>query len=169
MGTTSERDDLVETLRTHRHFLRQTAQGLTDEQTTATPTVSALCVGGIVKHVSAMEDGWVRWAQQLPSLISAPFDEAGMAAHADTFRLLDGETLASVLAEYEEVAARTDALVAGDLDLDAAHPLPVAPWFPPDATRSVRRALLHVVAETAQHAGHADIVREAIDGQRTMG
>ena len=54
-------------------------------------------------------------------------------------------------------------------DLDASHPLPEAPWFPPGARRSARRVFLHIIAETAQHAGHADILRESIDGQKTMG
>jgi hypothetical protein len=45
----------------------------------------------------------------------------------------------------------------------------VAPWFPPDGVRSARRVFLHIIAETAQHAGHADILRESIDGQKTMG
>ena len=54
-------------------------------------------------------------------------------------------------------------------DLDVSHPLPEAPWFQPGATRSARRVFLHIVAETAQHAGHADILRESIDGQKTMG
>jgi hypothetical protein len=69
----------------------------------------------------------------------------------------------------DEGARRTDVLVATLPDLDAAHPLPEAPWFPPGATRSARRVFLHIIAETAQHAGHADIIREAIDGSRTMG
>jgi hypothetical protein len=55
------------------------------------------------------------------------------------------------------------------LDLDLSHALPVAPWFEPGARWSVRRVLLHVIAETAQHAGHADIIREALDGAKTMG
>ncbi len=55
------------------------------------------------------------------------------------------------------------------LDLDVAHPLPKAPWFEPGATWSVRRVILHILAETSQHAGHADILRESIDGQKTMG
>ncbi|CAA9379517.1 MAG: Protein of unknown function DUF664, partial [uncultured Pseudonocardia sp.] len=55
------------------------------------------------------------------------------------------------------------------LDLDASFPLPEAPWFAPGAQRSVRRAFLHIAAETAQHAGHADILRESLDGQKTMG
>ncbi|GAA5004177.1 hypothetical protein GCM10025734_42240 [Kitasatospora paranensis] len=67
------------------------------------------------------------------------------------------------------MAARTDAFVAAAPDLDAAHPLPEAPWFEPGAAWSVRRVLLHVVAETAQHAGHADIIRESLDGAKTMG
>ena len=70
---------------------------------------------------------------------------------------------------YEQVAARTDALVESLPDLDLSHPLPPAPWFAPGATRSARRVFLHIVAETAQHAGHADIIRETIDGQKTMG
>jgi hypothetical protein len=88
---------------------------------------------------------------------------------ANEFRLLPDETLADVLAEYERVATRTDALVESLPDLDATHPLPPAPWFAPGATRSARRVLLGIVAETAQHSGHADIIRETIDGQKTMG
>ena len=84
------------------------------------------------------------------------------------WKLQPGETLEGVLARYEEVARRTDELVA-TLDLDAAYPLPEAPWFEPGASWSARRAFLHVIAETAQHAGHADILRESIDGQKTMG
>ena len=88
---------------------------------------------------------------------------------ADAFVLTADETLAQVLAEYDRVAALTDRLVTEHADLDAAHPLPEAPWFPPGASWSVRRVLLHVIAETAQHAGHADILRESLDGQKTMG
>ena len=55
------------------------------------------------------------------------------------------------------------------VDLDCDHALPQAPWFEPGARWSARRVLLHIVAETAQHAGHADILRESIDGQKTMG
>jgi len=83
--------------------------------------------------------------------------------------LLPDETLAEIVAAYERVAQRTDDLVRSLPDLDVAHLLPEAPWFPPGATRSARRVFLHIVAETAQHAGHADIVREALDGQKTMG
>jgi hypothetical protein len=90
------------------------------------------------------------------------------AAHADGFVLRDDETLAGAIARYDEVARRTDDLVR-TIDLDVSQPLPEAPWFPPGATRTARRVFVHIVAETAQHAGHADIVREALDGQKTMG
>ena len=79
-----------------------------------------------------------------------------------------GETLADLVAQYQEVARRTDELVATLPDLDAAHQLPEAPWYPPGASWSARRVLLHVIAETAQHAGHADIIRESLDGAKTM-
>ncbi|MDO9173576.1 MAG: DUF664 domain-containing protein, partial [Actinomycetota bacterium] len=85
------------------------------------------------------------------------------------FHLLPDESLVGVLAEYERVAAATDRLVLELPDLDRSFPLPPAPWFPPGAVRSVRRTIVHIIAETAQHAGHADIIRESIDGAKTMG
>jgi hypothetical protein len=67
------------------------------------------------------------------------------------------------------VAQRTDDLIRFLPDLDASHPLPEAPWFEKGASWSARRVLLHVIAETAQHAGHADIIRESLDGAKSMG
>jgi hypothetical protein len=95
-------------------------------------------------------------------------DADAYAAHAASFVMTEDDTLAGLLAEYETVAARTDKLLA-TLDLDADDALPTTPWWPEGMRWTVRRAALHVAAETAQHAGHADIIREAIDGQKTMG
>jgi hypothetical protein len=67
------------------------------------------------------------------------------------------------------VASQTDELLATLPDLDATQPLPEAPWYEPGARWSARRVLLHLIGETSQHAGHADIIREAIDGAKTMG
>ena len=72
------------------------------------------------------------------------------------------------LLRYDEVAAATDELVLR-VDLDQRQPLPEAPWFEPGSSWSARRVFIHIVAETAQHAGHADILRETIDGQKSMG
>jgi uncharacterized damage-inducible protein DinB len=169
-----ERADLLETLAAHRQFLRTTAHGLTDEQARSRPTASELSIGGIVKHVAETERMWagfmvdgsgggaadVDWSNPAPEVIEA---------YRAGFTLLESETLAGTLADYEEVARATDRLVAELPDLDRSFPLPSAPWFAPGATRSVRRTITHIIAETAQHAGHADIIRETIDGARTMG
>jgi hypothetical protein len=163
-----ERADLLETLAAHRHFLRVTVQGLTDEQARQRTTASELTLGGLVKHVAGQEEKWVDFILTGPEAVATPTDEAGFAAWAEEFRLRPDETLAGVLERYAEVARRTDELVV-TVDLDLSHPLPEAPWFEKGARRSARRVLLHIVAETSQHAGHADILRESLDGQKTMG
>ena len=98
-----------------------------------------------------------------------PADQAAMDAHAAGFRMLPGETLAGLLDRYNEVARRTEDTVIKLPSLDVSQPLPEAPWFEPGARWSARRVLLHILAETSQHAGHADIIRESLDGSRTMG
>lgn len=161
-----ERADLLEALTTHRHFLRFTVQGLTDEQATQRPTVSELTLAGVIKHVAGTEAAWVRFIEGGPDAMSSGWSPE---AWARDWRLEPGQTLASVLEDYAAVARHTDDLVATLPDLDLSHPLPEAPWFTPGAHRSARRVFLHIIAETAQHAGHADILRESIDGQKTMG
>jgi uncharacterized damage-inducible protein DinB len=161
-----ERTDLIESLRRHRTFLRVTVRGLTDEQALRRPTASALNLAGLIKHVAATEAGWVRFAE---GGVEAMHRNWGPDASTRHWHLTTGETLAGVLADYDAVARHTDDVVAGVPDLDAEHALPEAPWFEPGARWSVRRVFLHVIAETAQHAGHADILRESIDGQKTMG
>ena len=165
----AERADLLETLAAHRHFLRHTVQGLTDDQARQRTTASELTLGGLVKHVAHQEAGWVRFVLEGPEAIATPTDDAGFQKWAEEFRLGPDETLADVLTHYAQVAERTDELVRTLPDLDVSHPLPEAPWFEPGAVRSARRVFLHIVAETAQHAGHADILRESLDGQKTMG
>lgn len=170
MNTTTdlERAELLSTLDKHRGFLRHTVRGITDEQAACRTTVSELCLGGIIKHVTRMEQRWVDFIERGPSAVGGA-DRAAMQAHAESFRMAEGETLASLLNAYDEAAARTSRVVGGLASLDLSHPLPEAPWFQPGEEWSARRVLLHILAETAQHAGHADIVREALDGSRTMG
>ncbi|MFD6066658.1 MULTISPECIES: DinB family protein [Amycolatopsis] len=179
----AERADLLEALDAVRATLITTVQGLTDEQLDAHPTVSELSLGGLIKHVASIEEMWLRFAVEGPSAMTYDLPEgvtwadlgAGTARefpqwaidHQNNFRMLPGDTLAGILARYEQVAARTKEIVSSIPDLSATHPLPEAPWNPPGAVRSVRRVLTHVIAETAQHAGHADILRESIDGQKS--
>ena len=164
-----ERADLLETLGAHRYFLRYTVRGLTDEQARLRPTASELTLGGLVKHVAHIEGTWVEFILTGPEVMSGASDAEQQAQWAEKFRMGPDESLPDLLAGYEEVARRTDELVRTLPDLDADQPLPEAPWFPPGARRSARRVFLHIVAETAQHAGHADILRESLDGQKTMG
>jgi uncharacterized damage-inducible protein DinB len=170
-ATDGERAGLLEALRTQRHFLRHTTRDLTDEQARQRTTASELTLGGLIKHVANTEKGWVDFVLEGPSAMGN-FDEMTeevAASWVNQFRLLPGETLAGVLEDYAKVAQRTDELVASLPDLNLTHPLPKAPWFPPDGTRSARRVFLHIIAETAQHAGHADIIRESLDGAKSMG
>lgn len=166
---TGEQADILQTLGKHRAFLRFAARDLTDEQAAERTTASELCVGGIIKHVTEVERQWARFIVEGPSVMGRWDDQANMQDYLDGFRMLPGETLAGLLSEYEKTASTTDELVASQRDLDATQPLPEAPWYEKGASWTARRVLLHVIAETSQHAGHADIIREAIDGAKTMG
>ena len=175
---TGERAELLQTLAKHRFFLRNTVRDLTDEQAGQSPTVSALCLGGLIKHVADGETHWTNFILDGPSAMTSggsnwddwdDWDETDYAKHNDKFAMHPGDTVEGVLAEYERVARRTEQIVAALPDLDASQALPEAPWFEPGAHWSARRVLLHIIAETAQHSGHADIIREAIDGAKSMG
>lgn len=166
---TGEHADLLESLTRQRGFLRYTVRDLTDEQAAQRTTASALCLGGIIKHVTLVEGRWFNFILTGPSAMTQGTDPASVAAWVDGFRMLPGDTLAGLLERYAEVAGRTDELVASRPDLDATQPLPEAPWHQPGSRWTVRRVLLHLIAETAQHAGHADIIRESLDGAKTMG
>jgi hypothetical protein len=170
-----ERAELLAALTQSRHFLRNTTRDLTDEQAAACPTVSALCLGGLIKHVARTESGWVDFILEGGSAMAQDgkdwidWDESDWAKREAEFRMLPGETLSGLLEHYERVAQRTEEVVASLPDLDVSHALPDAPWFEPGTRISARRVLMNLIAETAQHAGHADIIREAIDGAKSMG
>jgi uncharacterized damage-inducible protein DinB len=142
-----------------RHVLRVAAFGLTDDQLRATPTASALSVGGLIKHCASVERAWMDNVLQRERKGTVDDYQVG-------FRVEPGETVADILALHRHAATETDEVIAGIADL--AQPVPVprgAPWFPADVEAwSVRWVLLHLIQETSRHAGHADIIRETIDG-----
>jgi hypothetical protein len=154
-----EREALMGYLAQQRYVLRLTAFGLTDEQARAEPGPGTLNIGGLIKHVSFVERAWMRTVCQQR-------DDSPVDSYERGFRLADGETLADALEAYDDAARETDAIIAAIPDLGQAVPVPRGvPWFPDDVDAwSVRWVVLHLIQETARHAGHADIVRESIDG-----
>jgi uncharacterized damage-inducible protein DinB len=160
---TDERALLLAYITQQRDGIRNAAYGLTDEQARLTPSASSLSLGGLIKHVADMEEGWIDMVLQRDRGASV---EHRQSSYERAFRLGPDETLAQVLARYEQVAQETEAVVAGIADLGQAVPVPQGvPWFPEDVEAwSVRWVLLHLIEETARHAGHADIIRESIDG-----
>src|SRR5215218_9565651 len=91
---TAERADLLETLATHRYFLRHTVDGLTDTQARERTTTSELTLGGLIKHVAGTEEKWAQFVVEGPAAMAAPTDPAGYEAWTNGFRLLPEETLA---------------------------------------------------------------------------
>src|SRR3954454_13410909 len=142
-----ERTDLLAELAQARHWLVFPTRDLTDEQAASRPTQSQLTLGGLIKHVAKVEEGWMRFAVEgasaeegfeLPEGMTiddfeayiASLDEkpAWLTERENEFKLLPDETLAGVVAHYEDVAARTEATLASLPDLNARHELPKAPW-----------------------------------------
>lgn len=162
----TEKDAIRLFLRQQHDGIRGAVFGLTDEQAHARPSASAISLAGLVKHLTVMESGWVDRAAAGPERWT-PDDRPLEEAAADYGSDWDpsGETLADLLAAFDAMAARSEALV-DELDLDTAVPVPRdAPWFPKDVEAwSVRWVWFHVIEEVARHAGHADIVRESLDG-----
>jgi hypothetical protein len=156
---TGERDGLLAFLDAHRGAVRRAVLGVTDEDAARRTTVSELTLGGLVKHVTWAERNWVRSV-----LLGEP---RPAVEFADTFVFdpASGETLAGLIADHKAEAAHTEEVIRGLPDLEASVPLPEAPWFPPGMKVSARWILLHLTTEVARHAGHADIIREALDGR----
>ncbi len=163
-----ERREFIGALAKQRKLLLRTVRGLSEDQVRLRPTASALCLGGLIKHVTLAEQNWCDFITQGTAAIGDG-EGTSFAERATTFEMTDDETVAVLRHRHDEVALSTDEMVMALPSLDVSHPLPDAPWFEQGASWSARRVLLHIVAETAQHAGHADIIRESIDGARTMG
>jgi uncharacterized damage-inducible protein DinB len=162
-----ERSALREYVAYHQSAYFAVSHGLTDEQARSRPTVSGLSIGGLVKHATAMQRTWmsrVAAAPDAPPRDTRPFDEIAKD-FADQHVMRPDETLTDLLAAFEVENAKTLRLV-DTADLDAKVPVPTdIPWFPKGLEAwSVRWVILHVINELARHSGHADIIRESIDG-----
>ena len=160
-GKHTENAALVGYLEQQLIAVRAASYGLTEQQARETPCRSALSIGGLLKHVTYVMQGRER---QRANPGAMP-DEAGYALFMASFALGDGETLAGTLEAFD--AARSAYLAdVRAVDPGAAMTAPPAPWDGIDGpTDSVQRfELIHHVEEIARHAGHADIIREHLDG-----
>jgi len=156
---TGERADILDILAEQREMLLITARNLTDEQARTRSTVSDLTVGGLIKHVTATEKTWIETIRNLDDTTTFDMESAMVQYYMN-----DDETLAGLLEAYADVARETEQFVLALDDLDLQVPLPTAPWAPEREWWSARKVLLHIIRETAHHSGHADIIRESLDG-----
>lgn len=160
-----ERDALAGFLALNQDGFRAVAFGLTDTQAGSASTPSSLTVGALVKHLTQVQDTWLAIVLAAPEkFVDARPQQEQYAAHAEGLTWRDTDALASAFAAFDEVSARVIEAVRS-VDPDTPVPVPDAPWNPPDvAAWSVRWVWLHLLQEIARHAGHADIIREAVDG-----
>ncbi|MFB1295599.1 DinB family protein [Mycobacterium sp. pW049] len=162
-----ERAGLKEYVKAQQYAFHAIAFGLTDEQARSAPSVSALSIGGLIKHVTHCQRGWMERVAAAPELCATdtrPMEDQA-ADYEDQFVMREDETLADVLAAFDRQNAETLRLVE-TADLGAAVPIPQdVPWFPKDVPAwSVRWVFFHMIEELARHAGQGDIIRETIDG-----
>jgi hypothetical protein len=163
----TEREAISTFLRQQHDGFRFAAYGLTDEQAHRVASASAITIANLVKHVTHTERTWMERARAGGALVSdaRPLEERAKDYGADWNA--EDETIEDLMAAFDEVAHDTEA-AALDESLDLDQPVPVprdAPWFPQDIEAwSVRWVYFHLIEELARHAGHADIVREHLDG-----
>lgn len=159
---TGERADILATLTEQRNTFLITVRGIDDEQAVTRSTVSEFTLGILVKHLAEVERNWVQTILDRDE--SAEFD---MEKATESYTVREDETLEVLLERYAASARATEIAVAELDDLDQLIPLPTAPWAPEREWWTARRVLLHIIRETAHHSGHADIIRESIDGANT--
>ncbi|MDA2895162.1 DinB family protein [Mycolicibacterium sp. BiH015] len=162
-----ERAGLKEYVKAQQYAFHAIAFGLTDEQARSTPSASALSIGGLIKHVTHCQQGWMERVAAAPDLYASdtrPMEDQA-SDYEDQFVMREDDTLADVLAAFDRQNAETLRLV-DTADLGAAVPIPQdVPWFPKDVPAwSVRWVFFHMIEELARHAGQGDIIRETIDG-----
>ncbi|GAA0906395.1 DUF664 domain-containing protein [Pseudonocardia zijingensis] len=143
--------------------IRAAAFGLTEEQARETPCRSALSVGGIIKHAAYVMRGALE--RLATEVTEQPVDAAAYAVFTDSFAVRADETVAGTIDEFDRVREKLRAALAAT-DPAAPTTAPPAPWHGIFDARPIhaRYYLVHLVEELARHAGHADIIREQIDG-----
>ncbi|MFI9747897.1 DinB family protein [Streptomyces sp. NPDC052494] len=155
-----ERGALLNFIEAQRAAIRRSLLGLTEEQAASRPSASELTLSGLLKHVAEVELNWLRLAQQRPNE-----KQRTEETWSEGFKLVGGETIPEIMEFWSGVAKETEEFARSVPSLDDTFPLPEAPWFPKDGRVSVRWMLMHLVQEAGRHAGHADVIRESLDGK----
>ncbi|MEU9045533.1 MULTISPECIES: DinB family protein [unclassified Kitasatospora] len=125
--------------------------GVSDEDARRPGVASGTSLLWLVRHLTAVELNWFEWAYQ--GLGEQPLESDEIP--------LDGATVAGEIAAYRDAIARADAVAAAAPDLDRPG---VRSLRPNAEAPSMRWVLVHMIEETGRHAGHADIIREQLDG-----
>lgn len=153
------KDELTHYLGRAREALVFKLDGLSDYDVRRPLVPTGTNLLGLVKHCAHVEYGYFRmsFGRSCPTLTAWEDDaEPNLDMYAAA-----GELREQILELYRDACAAADETIA-DLPLDAAASVP---WWPEERrTTTLHRLLVHVVDETSRHAGHADIVRELIDG-----
>ena len=162
VDVTGEKSDLLTLLTDQREMFLITVAGLSNDQARERSTVSELTLGGLLKHLAQVERATT--ASIIARDENSVFDPEGMT---DAYTFGADDSVEDAIAEYRAAAADFDRLIA-ESDLDDLIPQATAPWQPDREWWTIRKMALHLLRETAHHSGHADIIRESLDGQTTM-
>ncbi|BCJ33655.1 hypothetical protein Athai_11580 [Actinocatenispora thailandica] len=156
----SEQELLVRFLTGQREAFRQAVAGLDEKQARSAPSASALSLAVLVKHCIDGERTMIN------RVAGAPEAADPVAKWQAGWQLTDADTVPALFAEWDEVGRRTEQVLLAETDLDRVVDIPanVRQWLPNDTAYTVRWLVLHSIEELARHAGHADVVRESIDG-----
>jgi hypothetical protein len=156
----AERAGLIEFLDYQRMALIKKVVGLSEEDARRTPTASALSLLSLVKHSAIWERRWFQ-AVVAGRTVPGEWPDVPTEEPDDTFQLTDDDTVQAMVACYlDQIAVSREVLTSFDLDAPCA--------WPEMAHHNLRWVALHMIEETARHAGHADIIRETIDGSRGL-
>ncbi len=162
--TETPKEILHRYLRRHRESLLGKLDGLSERDIRWPMVPTGTNLLGLVKHTASMELGYFGEVFGRPSDTPTPWLDDGAEPNADMWATAD-ETREQIVALHHTAAAHADATIAA-LELDSRG---VVPWWRPDTQEvTLLQILAHMIAETARHAGHADILRELIDGQTGM-
>jgi uncharacterized damage-inducible protein DinB len=163
-GDTAERAVLGATLEGQREHVLGIVEGLSDEELRRPVLPSGWTCLGLIQHLAVdVEQLWFQTALAGQSVDEPEF----LAGTAAVWQVGPEVPAASVLARYRREIERADAIIAAT-SLDAAPAWWPEERFPDFRLASLRELILHVITETACHAGHLDAVRELIDGRQWL-